>query len=517
MPPPRPASNRSRLRTLIPLGAVVALLSTPGAMAVDRVLDVSQRVWAGQGDPNRKLWEPAIAAGEDLVITVYTSGINGGVRYAVYDTATADWVDEDAIPSGDCSQAHDASIAYNSITGEFVAAAAAGKQCGGVTCKCVVTSVFHPESGQNYPGHFDTWGEVATYSSGYEIDKPWIVAGEMSEAIQEFYMVWYKDSDVYQYLRSIDGGECWAQGDTGFARIFCAQPAVWNDGALYVAYVTGAGNIGFYVGEDVDPNDPNNYDCSDANDVGVTFTVMRGYREAEEEGMDDPITPPLTIPVNRVIFSHDLPGELRAQTVPQLAVDPSLDPNDPNEPDVRLFLVYHDTASDDPNDPGYHDVNAYLYKIEGWGSCWVASPRVKVNDDTDPDGEYDQFMPSVTVDGEGWIHVLFYDDRRFDQEDGAPDPNNPPRFDGYYAWATVDNLTFQDRNVILYLDPNDPGGPSDPPGLNWEDEDQLDPHEYNGIAWYADTVWTTYTGTDPNDPQANDSVVWSSRLDWIWE
>ena len=52
----------------------------------------------------------------------------------------------------------------------------------------------------------------------------------------------------------------------------------------------------------------------------------------------------------------------------------------------------------------------------------------------------------------------------------------------------------------------------------------LGPHEYNGIAWYGDTVWTTYTGTDPNDiadpndPQEDDpAVIWSTRIDWTWE
>ena len=47
--------------------------------------------------------------------------------------------------------------------------------------------------------------------------------------------------------------------------------------------------------------------------------------------------------------------------------------------------------------------------------------------------------------------------------------------------------------------------------------EQVNPREYNGITWYGDFIRTTYTGTDPNDPQANDSVVWSSRLDWAWE
>ncbi len=42
----------------------------------------------------------------------------------------------------------------------------------------------------------------------------------------------------------------------------------------------------------------------------------------------------------------------------------------------------------------------------------------------------------------------------------------------------------------------------------------MNPHEYNGIAWYGDSVWTTYTGTWSQDQQTNKAVISSSRIDW---
>ena len=49
----------------------------------------------------------------------------------------------------------------------------------------------------------------------------------------------------------------------------------------------------------------------------------------------------------------------------------------------------------------------------------------------------------------------------------------------------------------------------------------MNPHEYNGIALYGDSIWTTYAGTwsgdsDPNDPNTpvNPAVISSSRIDW---
>ena len=36
---------------------------------------------------------------------------------------------------------------------------------------------------------------------------------------------------------------------------------------------------------------------------------------------------------------------------------------------------------------------------------------------------------------------------------------------------------------------------------------------YNGIAWYADRIWTAYTGMS-EDEQDDKTVIWSSRIDW---
>jgi hypothetical protein len=275
---------------------------------------------------------------------------------------------------------------------------------------------------------------------------------------------------------------------------FCAQPAVYQDGPLYVAYVTGDMDdpeIRFVVGED------------QANGT-VTFSYL--YESL------DPSPTLLTVPLHRKRFDDDpvcLPGSFEAKTVPQIAVNP----DDPNQ----LLIAYHDTASDDPNDDAYRDMNVYVHEIAKSGAVWQLGQKVKVNNET-TDYESDQFMPSMTVDAGGYVHIAFYDDRRFtDAPEGdlQPDGFARPKFDAYYAWAPVDDLAFENhpnRNELLHIgNPEDPDQPAAfDRTLVW-----LNPREYNGIAWYGDRIWTAYTGSrEDNDPNNNDSLIWSSRIDW---
>ena len=162
----------------------------------------------------------------------------------------------------------------------------------------------------------------------------------------------------------------------------------------------------------------------------------------------------------------------------------------------------------------------YLQRLTKSGTEWRASSRIRVNNE-ETTYESDQFVPALTVDEEGYVHIVFYDDRRFTdpddpndpEEDQQPDSTEHPKYDAYYAWAPIGNLNFNngDRNVRLYLDHEDP---ADPPALDWGLLVN-EPREYIGITWYNDSIWMTYPGTDSGDPQANDSVVWSTRVNWV--
>lgn len=459
---------------------------------------VGEREYAGLDDPNetKSGWEPAIAAGPDTTITVFHTH-TVGVRYGIYDPEEEGWVAEATIDPEHYVGAHDPAIAYNSMTGEFVAAA---RTSGGR----ILTSHFTPDP--NAPNGFGEFGPWVSRKKGgvLHMDMPWIVAGEMTGSVQEFYITHHTPLG---YLRSIDGGLHWAwdemiDGETGepITGGGTARPAVYGDRPLYVSYVKLCSGpsfeIRFLVGEDVDgdPNDPN-FDPNDPNYVGVSFCHLYGIWSF----LDGPVRPVrLKVPLNNheLQYNTHLPGNFSwgAPVVPQLAVDP-------NDPD-RLYVVYHDLATDDPNDPDYDDVNIYMHRFTRPGGTWILSPRIKVNNDDTP-FEADQFLPSITVDHAGRIHISFYDDRNYeDQQDSEP----KPKYDAFYAYSDNHGDTW--TNVRLPGDPNNPNEPA----LDWNLK-KVDPHDYNGITCYGDTVWTTYAGTWSQDP-GNKAVISSNRLDW---
>lgn len=468
---------------------------------------------AGQGSVGRRGWEPAITVGSDIAITVFHT-VAFGVRYGIYDRSQAEWLLDANIPSAGLGAGpHDPSVAYNRRTGEFVAAARTGES--------LLTSQFvRDPNAPNGFGEFEPRvcrAEIPAEPNqpgGAAYDKPWIVAGEMSFNAQEYYVTYWAPSG---YLRSIDGGRCWSKGsmidgDTNEpipARF--PQPAVYQERPLYVAYLTGGdpAQIRFLVGEDIDPVDPNDALCDpndpndllDPNVVGVVFRHL--YRPPMPEGDGDPPHQfPLSIGLNNTSFASRLPGNLtppmEAKTVPQLAVDPT----DP----WRLYVVYHDTATDDPSDK---DVNVYMNVLTMVAPWWQAGPRIQINDDQTT-FESDQFIPSVTVDYAGRIHVTFYDDRNYTDDpndpenDQQPDGCELPKFDVFYAYS--DTQGAQWANVELHAVPSEPALDFD-----WK---KIDPHEYNGIACDGNTVWATYAGTWKDDPQNNKAVISANRMDW---
>jgi hypothetical protein len=190
-----------------------------------------------------------------------------------------------------------------------------------------------------------------------------------------------------------------------------------------------------------------------------------------------------------------------------VAVDPGTDPNDP---DV-LYLVYHDIVDpNDPNDPNDVDVDVFLVVLERTGSyCWCPSGRIRVNDDDDPNQISDQFLPSIIVDDDGYIHVIFYDDRNYEQDDNAEEP----RFDVYYAYSVDGGEHW--TNEELEYDPDDPNAPR-VPAVNLDAELDLrgfELGEYIGITYYDSAVWTSYAGTW-DEEEDEQSLIWSTRIEW---
>ena len=122
----------------------------------------------------------------------------------------------------------------------------------------------------------------------------------------------------------------------------------------------------------------------------------------------------------------------------------------------------------------------------------------------------------IDVGEDGDIHVIFYDDRRYndlsDQKDFFGTTN--PKYDVYYAFTDDQGENWD--NIELFADPAEPtidyaDLPAGPKFLV---------RDYIGIDVGADRVWTCFMGTadadlpDPNDPNdtRDPSVIWSSQI-----
>ena len=468
------------------------------------------------------VWETHIAAGVSNVIAVFNQGYRSEscrVGYAVCNRTQGTWGPRQTI--GGDHYAIDSSIAFDNplrsipldfptpLEDKFVAAA-----LNGIDNQILVSRYAE--------GAFEDWEAVVDWPDDdppddYSVDKPWIVAGEVVSLLREYYIVyWHAPPGAgkgYAYLRSTDGGASWYPGPNapeeaheiwvGDERItggFCAQPAAaqYDGGPLYIAFPTGS-VFRFLRGDDR------------VEDGGVDFSYLE-----TDSGL-------LEVPLHCADLEDFLP-ELSPFTGGETAVTPQL-VVDPKNPD-RLYVVYHDTVDPPPDplpDPPYDiDVDVFLTVLERSGSYWYVAgePRIRVNNDPN-DVVSDQYLPAVTVDTQGRIHIIFYDDRSFaDQNDQTADPV----FDAYYAYAPLDDLDFQsdpERNRRLYAE-LDPPHPPDPPALDfsldiWEG---FEAGEYIGITSSSfgvgrREVWTSFTGTLPaEDPHPDEVVIWSSLIEW---
>jgi hypothetical protein len=468
-------------------GRVVFLSALVGAYALPALADgptVNAREVAASGPSNAQVWEPALAAGGDWVLSVFHSPGNG-VGYALYNINSPGWTQNGVIPNGlyTANPPEDPSVAYDGQRGQFMVAARGASLEKGLSVWHVLVAHFDPQAPPA-----TVWQSVDDATPGVAaLDKPWLVAGD--PAGQEFYLVYQSTfGGPYEYLRSVNGGDTWQGGviclngdpNQPVSGGFCAQPAVYTTGPLYVVYVVpvaGVPRLRFLVGQD-------------QLDGTVVFSQICGYTQVDGPGDQfDPVpAAPLTVPLNYIQFSNRLPGHYWAKSVPQL----SPDPGNPG----RMFLAYHDAVA-----PGSTDVDVYLRVLTGSGVNWNAGARIRVNNDGAVP-EHDQFMPCMTVDESSRIHIIFYDDRNYIQDDSAL----LPKYDVFYAWSTDGGAVW--GNLEL------PSSPPEP-ALDWTlgSTAHLDPHEYNGIVWCNSMVWTTFAGTRAAET-GNKAMVWSTRIGW---
>ncbi len=239
-------------------------------------------------------------------------------------------------------------------------------------------------------------GELWTYF----VDKPWLTVGPNPDNPEEdilyitytmfvtgYTLLWMDelpfiavigDLSVIELVRSEDGGRSWSSpiavspvtdlsGIPG-RLVQGSQPAVDSDGTLYVAYWDSTTD-GFLEGEA-------EIWVAASRDLGRTFY----QRELAATSMELDFYP-------RVATFR-----LFGAGFPQLTIGT----------DDELYIAYTAYPEDEPMDGG----NAYMVGSLDGGRTWA--PPIIVNDDTT--GGF-QFYPSITVDPEGTLHMMWADTR----------------------------------------------------------------------------------------------------------
>lgn len=407
-------------------------------------------------DNNAPAREPAVAvASPDLALCAYN---DSGLHFSVWDGVS--WSQLPYTHAGG-----DPSVAYDAIANQFIICSFVGGAAGGVNLDRydVATGAFAP---------------LQTVVSG-GTDKPWLVLGESQGVSQELYFV-YKEAGGSgfggqpKFGRSTDSGQTWIFGDAPGGGGFAIQASVATTGSspLFVAFPDTIAGIG------------------------------SGY--ALEEGTDTPgggvsFAPLLDAAGQRILVQSlnsngslggQIPGPSTAKTLPYLVADPSNGD--------RVYVLYHD------NQVGPNDVDVWCARLDRAPStgAWSITQNVRVNDDPlVPGDDRDQFQPAAIVDGQGRVHVVFYDDRRYTQADS--DPTLTAKFDAYYAYSLDGGSTF--ANVRINRIINEPVMDF---AILGESLPQLQPGEYPGIAVKNDVVVLTMAGTWSLSPNSKKSVIW---------
>lgn len=479
--------------------AVTAVLVTSGSAGAQ---SPDPRLVAAKGtvNPAHSVWETTLAAGPNMVMSVYITGEHGNdIGYAI---ATRNpppqvgwsWVEEGLVP-GPGWDKWGPSVAYDALTGDFVLATCAGD--------CICVAIYDSALGEFRDlGPGPGWKMIAL-----DGNKPWIVAGgvvgSLQQPKQEFYIC-YNDPQTPgrpAYLRSTDGGYTW-QGDqitidgAPLTNWNNPQPAVHGNGPLYAAIVSGedAGTTGIRVVKGQDPLDPND---------PMTWEYLESSQDV-----------PLEIPLYVTDVKQYVPIDFEAFTIGQLAVDPYSS--------AKLYLVYHDLV-EAPSARADEDVDVFLQVLtEQAGGSWSAGNRVQVNDPDDPDADtpIDQLIPALTVTpgpsgtpASTRVHVIFYDDRKFDTQQDSPPPEYP-KFDVFYAYSTNGGVSFEWDDEELYQIPPETC-------VNYELVDSgFKFGHYIGIAPQVPAaiaghrIWTSFTGTHAADTTDHKSVIYSSQIPW---
>lgn len=285
-----------------------------------------------------------------------------------------------------------------------------------------------------------TWGDpvVVNFGPG-TYDKEAFVVDHNTGAIYLTY-TWFNPRSIL-LTRSTDGGDTWqppvtvARGDTQGS-----FPTIDNRGNLYIAY-----NLGY-------PSPIQQTAVARSTDGGQTFDTLVRYSF-------------LTL----TMFFID-----RAPSFPQIAVD-----NSGGKRDGWVYLVWHGLRSPD------NYLRPYMSHSEDGGATWSEPTPINTDTETVP-----HWYPSVSVDDNGNVNVIFYD-RRLNPGTG--------RTDLFLAQAGDGGQTFTNTRVT------DVSG-------NWQGV-----RHDSGFIYHGDYIRAVSRGTVVyaawTDPRNGDPDIYFARID----
>jgi hypothetical protein len=255
---------------------------------------------------------------------------------------------------------------------------------------------------------------------------------------------------------------------------FCCHPAVGADGDVYLAYATGIygeqgeqGKIQVLRGIDPDLD----------NSGPLVFSHLMG-----ESGQPVAVAPQLRQD-DLIPAPSSGPGGIVCKTVPYLVCDPTSA--------SRLFVFYHDVPA-----AGSSDSDAMMARFtkSDTGQFWSVSTRELYADVAEEGVDADQFLPVATVDGQGRIHVIYYDNRPDSRATCQQEAGLGGAYDLYYSLSWDHGVEFTTYNLRTDCESKRPlnldlqGSEVD---FGWS------PREYNGISFYEASgttrVWVVYS------------------------
>jgi len=364
-----------------------------------------------------------------------------------------------------------------------------------------------------FNGSFDVWPDGSTVKAimsltnteGIEqMDKPWIVAGARKPGSQEFYVSALDGSVTgegygVQYAWSTDGGDTWisglaqdSQGGTIYS-FFAPQISVVGSTQmelpLYMIVRVGGGIA------------PGAYEFCQGDDTpqGVVFSRLMTKINGQAQA--------LRLSTTHSEYGGFLPGSFDAQGPPVILADPVSA--------SRFYVVHMDLCNPNHNPGGEAcgtstdvDVKCTVFERVAGTSLWARTNTRRINGRKTASNDEDQFLGGATIDKMGRIHVVYYDDREYDQSDSS----NPftHRWDIYYAYSNDSGQSFSEYRL---KSPNEPADPE--PGERIPVFDAQIPQvfgkdelgEYQGIVAVDDPyspggvlVWMAFVGTDPEPP-----------------